>query len=67
MAYINSLKLGQNVEEFDIDSVVSKIYGVDNWTYSKLCVKGSSGVGDITIGPNTYARLVVSDFVINLV
>jgi len=66
LAYINSLKLGQNVEEFDIDSVVSKIFGVDNWTYTKLCIKGGTGVGDITIEPSSYARLLASDFVINV-
>jgi hypothetical protein len=65
--YINALKLGQNLEEFDIDGVVSRIYGVDNWTYNKLCVKGGTGVADLIVGPNTYARLDAGDFVINLV
>ena len=67
LTYINGLKLGQNVEEFDIDSVVSKIFGVDNWTYTTLAIKGSTGVGDITISPASYARLAVADFVINLI
>lgn len=67
LTYINNLKLGQDVEEFDIDSEVSKISGVDNWVYNQLSVFGGSGVSDITIGPNTYARLSGSDFVINMV
>jgi len=41
--YINALKLGQSVEEFDIDAVVSRIYGVDNWTYNQLSISGGTG------------------------
>jgi len=65
--YINGLKLGENLEEFDIDSVVSKIFGVDNWTYTQLSIEGATGVSDIEVNPNLYARIVLSDFVINLV
>ena len=65
--YVNGLKLGDNVEEFDIDSVVSGVFGVDNWTYTALSLVDGSGVGDIEISPKNYARLESSDFVINLV
>lgn len=67
LTYINSLKLGENVEEFDIDSVVAGVFGVDNWTYTTLSLVGGTGVGDIEISPKNYARLESSDFVINLV
>lgn len=67
LTYINALKLGEDVEEFDLDGEVSKIYGVDNWVYNQLSVKDGSGVSDIEIGPNTYPTLAESDFVINLV
>jgi hypothetical protein len=67
LGYINGLKLGESVEEFDLDAAVGRIYGVDNWTYNQLSIKDGAGVGDIDISPNTYARLETSDFVINLV
>ena len=65
--YINNLKLGENVEEFDLDSLVGKIYGVDNWTYNQLSVRDGTGIQDIDIEPNSYAQLEDADFVINLV
>lgn len=65
--YINDLKLGENLEEFDLDALVGKIYGVDNWTYNQLSVKGGSGVQDIEIDPTNYARILTSDFVVSLV
>ena len=67
IAYIDSLKLGNDVEEFDIDAEVAKIYGVDNWTYTQLSVSGSTGVADISVQPNYYPRLLLSNFVISLV
>lgn len=67
ISYINDLKLGDDVEEFDIDALVGKIYGVDNWTYNQLSIKGGSGVQDVTIYPYQYPRILSSDFVINLV
>lgn len=65
--YINALKLGDDVEEFDIDSVVSRVYGVDNFTYTTLAISTGSGVADIAIGPNEYARIADPDLIINLV
>jgi len=70
-SYVNALELGENLEEFDIDSVVSKIYGVDNWTYVNLQQRSdtviANSVGDIEIAPNSYASLEHSDFIINVV
>lgn len=67
LAYITSLRLGNNLEEFDIDGVVSRIYGVDNWVYTKLAVKGGTGVSDIDVPPNQYAFIEDADLVISLV
>lgn len=67
LSYINGLKLGDNVEEFDIDSVVSRVFGVDNWTYSVLSYQDETGISDLEIGPNEFARLDEADLVINLV
>ena len=67
--YVNALRLGDNLEEFDIDAVVAGVYGVDNWTYVTLAVSGavSGTISDIEIDPNKYARLANADLVINLV
>ncbi len=69
--YINNLSLGQNVEEFDIDTIVAQIYGVDNWTYNNLQLKSdtpiANSVADLEIAPNEYAELEQADFIINLV
>jgi len=66
-SYINSLKLDNDVEVFDISSIVGKIYGVDNWTYNQFSISGSTGVSDILVNPDSYARISDADFVINLV
>jgi len=65
--YINGLKLGDDVEEFDIDRVVSQVQGVDNWTYITLAEQDGTGVSDIAVDPAEYARILSTDFVINLV
>lgn len=65
--YVNALELGQDVEEFDIDSVVAQVYGVDNFIWVTLAEKDGSGVADITIEPNRYARIDNADLVISLV
>jgi len=65
--YINALRLGEDVEEFDLDAEISKVFGVGNWTWTTLAVQGGSGVGDLAIGPNRYARIEAADLVVNLV
>lgn len=67
ISYINALKLGDDVEEFDIDSQVASVGGVDNWVYVTLAVKGSTGVGDVAIGPSEYAYIEEADLIISLV
>lgn len=65
--YINGLKLDDDIEEFDIDSEVAKVYGVDNWTYITLAVRGGTGVADIIVTPKSYPRIDKTDLIINLV
>lgn len=65
--YVNAMKLGENVEEFDLDAEISKVYGVDNFTWIQLAESGGTGVGDITVPPNEYPRIADSDLVISLV
>jgi hypothetical protein len=67
LQHVNNLSLGESVEEFDIDSVVATVYGVDNFTYDLLSIKTGSGVADITVPPNQYASLDPSDLIINLI
>jgi hypothetical protein len=70
LAYINGLKGGDDVEEFDIDGVVSQISGVDNFVYNQLSrITVTSGVGDIAIARNEYARFLdeTTDLVINFI
>ena len=65
--YINGLLLGEDVEEFDLDSEVARVFGVDNFTWTTLAVEDGSGVADIEIPPNQYARIVEANLVVNLV
>lgn len=65
--YINTLKLGEAVEEYDLDRETAKITGIDNLTWVQLSVKDGNGVGDITIAPYQYARILAADLVITLV
>lgn len=59
-------KLGQGVELFDLNAAMSRIAGVDNFTYALLAPVGSSGVGDIPIANKEYARLDQADLAITL-
>jgi len=67
LGYINALLLGIDVEEFDIDSQVSRVFGVDNWIYTTLAIEGGTGVADIEIPPNQYPRLEDANLIVNLV
>ena len=66
LTYIKGLLLNDDVEEFDIDGEISKIYGIDNFTWTILAEKGGTGVSDITVGPNEYASIDPADLVITL-
>jgi hypothetical protein len=65
--YINGLALGVDVEEFDLDREVGKLYGVDNLIWNQLSLAGSTGVGDIAIGPNQYAYIQTGSLNVTLV
>ncbi len=65
--YINALKLGVSVEEFDLDLEIGKVAGVDNFTWIQLSIKGGSGVGDITVAPYQYPDIAPADLVVSLV
>lgn len=63
---VRGYRLGQSVEEFDIDSALARVGGVDNFTYTLLAPLGQVGVSDIPILPNQYARLSVANLSITL-
>jgi hypothetical protein len=65
--YINGLNLGDDVEEFDIDAVVSRINGVGNFTWVQLSELDGTGVNDQLIDPMYYAQILMSNLVVNLV
>jgi hypothetical protein len=60
-------RLGQGVERFDLDAVLSRIAGVDNFTYSLLARAGQAGTSDIPIAKKEYARLLSANLAITLV
>jgi len=64
--YINNLQLGVDVEEFDINREVGEVFGIDNWVYVTLAIKGGGGVSDITVPPNEHAYIEPADLVISL-
>lgn len=68
-SFINdTLKLGDDVEESDIQGVVRQISGVDNFIFTRLTRSTvSSGVGDIVIAGNEVATLAANDLTITLI
>ena len=67
MAYINALNMGTNVEEFDLDREIGKIYGVDNFVWETLSISGGTGVGDIEVTPMEYAQIETGSLNVTLV
>jgi hypothetical protein len=65
-AFINAMKCGQDVEEFDLDREVAKVTGVDNLVYSTLAKKGATGVGDIVVTKTQYPRISSADLVVTV-
>lgn len=66
--YINSLTLGDDVEGSDLQGVVRRISGVDNFIITRLVRDATAtGTSDVSIGPNEYARLASSDLAITLI
>jgi hypothetical protein len=65
--HVNTLKLGDDVEESDIQAVVRRISAVDNFVVTLMDAVGESGSSDISIDANEYARLDAGDLVITIV
>jgi len=61
LSYVNSLKLGEPVEASDIQAVVRRYTGVDNFVINNLSRLGSTGVSDVTASPFEYMRIADID------
>lgn len=56
--FINALELGDDVEASDIQGVVRKLTGVDNFIITKLVRDATTtGTSDVSIADNEYARI----------
>lgn len=65
-SYINTLGLGKPVDFFQIDSVVGKISGVDNFVITRLTRNAlGSGAADVAIAGNEYAQIDVVNLTIS--
>lgn len=63
----SGFKLGQDVERFDLDAVLSRIPGIDNMVYTVLDRIPGTAVNDVVaIASNEYARLSVANLAITL-
>jgi hypothetical protein len=60
-SYINALKLGEPVEGSDLQAVVRRFTGVDNFVITNLSRLGSTGLSDITATPFEYMRIADVD------
>lgn len=62
LAFVNALQLGEDVERSDIQGAVRQISGVDNLIFTRFTrTTVLSGVDDIPIGDNEYARIAAAD------
>lgn len=67
-AFINGLKLGADVEISDVQGVVRRITGVDNFIVTRLVKDpAASGTVDLIIADNEYARIATADLVLTLI
>lgn len=65
--FINTLELGDDVERSDIQAVVRQISGVDNFVFTRITRSTvASGVADIVIEDNEYARIDSADLTITV-
>lgn len=68
VVYINSLGLGDDVEQSDVNAEVRKLSGVDNLVFTVFRVIGSgAGVADVGVSRAEYARILSGDVTITLV
>lgn len=61
---INEYKLGDDVEESDIQAIARSFSGVDNFIITQLSLVGSAGVADIILSPKEYARILQANLTI---
>lgn len=67
LSFVNALKLGNNVEVSDIQAVVRAYSAVDNFIITNIAKFGETGLSDIQIGQNEYARLVVGNLSLTVI
>jgi hypothetical protein len=65
--YVNGLDLGEDVEEFDLDREVGKLFGVDNLVWNQLSIQGGTGVSDIEVSPQEYGFIETGSLNVTLV
>jgi len=68
LTFINSLELGEDVEVSDVQGVVRRISGVDNFIVTRLVRDVAvSGTVDLAIDDSEFARIQSTDLVITLI
>ena len=66
--FINGLGLGDDVEASDIQGVVRRISGVDNFIITRLVRDAAAtGTSDVSIASNEYPRIAVADLILTLI
>lgn len=66
--FVNALKLGQDVEAFDVKTTVGRISGVDNFIITKLTRDAAAaGTEDVPIVGSEYARLDSINLIVTLI
>lgn len=66
--YINDLKLGDDVEGSDLQGVVRRVSGVDNFIITRLVRDpAATGTSDVSIGVNEYPRIASADLTLTLI
>jgi hypothetical protein len=68
IAYADTLRLGDDVEESDLQAVVRRISGVDNFVINELYFSGDVvSVGDLAVLDSEYARMSAADMSITVI
>jgi uncharacterized phage protein gp47/JayE len=67
LALVNGYLLNEPVEASDIQAIVRSFSSVGNFIIDNLSRVGSTGVSDIAIGANEYARIAEPDLVITVI
>lgn len=67
MTFINRLKLGQAVEQSDLQLIVRSFTAVDNFIITNLSRAGETANEDLIVGANEYARISDTDLSISVI